>query len=88
MLERMVLREMLVSPDLLDLLVPLDLRFYIFVYLKDIKALIGGLLVAGLQESQASMVRMVHLIDFVLYSVRAPLETLAPRDLADPVDLL
>lgn len=88
MLERMVLREMLVPPDLLDPLVPLDLRFYIFVYLKGIKALICDLLVAGLQESQASMVRMVHLIDFVLYSVRVPLETLAPRDLADPVDLL
>lgn len=34
------------------------------------------------------MVRLVHLIDFVLYFVRVLLETLALRDLADPVDLL
>lgn len=31
---------------------------------------------------------MVPLIDFAVYSFRVPLETLAPRDLVDPVDLL
>lgn len=34
------------------------------------------------------MVGRVLLIDFVVYSFRVPLETLAPRDLAEPVDLL
>lgn len=34
------------------------------------------------------MVSMVHLIDVVVYAFRVPLETLAPRDLVDPVDLL
>lgn len=34
------------------------------------------------------MVSLVPLIDFVVYSFRVLLETLAPRDLVDPVDLL
>lgn len=34
------------------------------------------------------MVGRVPPIDFVVYSFRVPLETLAPRDLAEPVDLL
>lgn len=34
------------------------------------------------------MVGRMPLIDFVVYSFRVPLEALAPRDLADPVDLL
>lgn len=34
------------------------------------------------------MVGLVSLIDFVVYAFRVPLEILAPRDLADPVDLL
>lgn len=34
------------------------------------------------------MAESVPLINFLVYSFRVPLETLAPRDLADPVDLL
>lgn len=34
------------------------------------------------------MVGLVPLIDFVVCSFRVPLETLAPRELAEPVGLL
>lgn len=34
------------------------------------------------------MAGSVPLIDFLVYSLRVPSETLAPRDLVDPADLL
>lgn len=73
MLETTVLREMLVPQDLLAPLVLLDLRF--------VQAHTHNLLCDIATDS-------TMLADTLVFHFRVPLETLALREPADPVDLL
>lgn len=73
-LEIMVLREMLVSPALLDLPVFLDLRFAIARIHTSLKY-------------ENALIVPCWVGDTVVCPFRVPLETVAPRELAVPVDL-